>query len=143
MKKVVVDTNVLISAFVFGGIPQKALFRAFQDCEIFVTPSILQEYKWVPVDLFKRSRINPLEFQTLVSGIASFLVRAKMAFPKRRLFICRDSSDNKWLECCLESRVDFLMTGDNDLLEIAGRDLKDLSFLNILTPRSFLKKFAE
>lgn len=140
MKKVVVDTNVLISAFVFGGPPQKAVIRAFRECEVYVSSPILQEYKSVPVDLFQKAKIDSLEFQTLVSDIASFVVRAKMVFPKHELFICRDPADNKWLECCLESKVDFLLTGDKDLLEITLPDLNNLPFLEIVTPRAFLKR---
>jgi len=40
------------------------------------------------------------------------------------------------LECCLEAKAVFLLTGDKDLL-----DIKKLPFdLNILTPLEFLKR---
>lgn len=140
MKKVVVDTNVLISAFVFDGIPQKAILSVFRECEIFVTPSILQEYRWVPTDLFKRSKINAQQFQVLISGIASFVVRAKLIMPKTKIHLCRDSEDNKLLECCCDGKVNFLITGDKDLLVLPEEDLKEiLPAFKILSPAAFLK----
>jgi predicted nucleic acid-binding protein len=40
------------------------------------------------------------------------------------------------LECCLEAKADFLITGDKDLLE-----MENLPFnLQILTPRQYLEK---
>jgi predicted nucleic acid-binding protein len=50
--------------------------------------------------------------------------------------ICRDPKDDMLLECCVEAKADFLITGDADLLDIA-----DLPFnLRIVAPREFLKE---
>jgi predicted nucleic acid-binding protein len=48
---VVIDTGVLISAFVFGGIPEKAIRKAFTEADIYVSPSLLKEYRDVPLVL--------------------------------------------------------------------------------------------
>jgi predicted nucleic acid-binding protein len=40
------------------------------------------------------------------------------------------------LECCLAGGVDFLITGDKDLLDILELPFK----LNIVTPSDFMKK---
>ena len=44
-RRVVIDTGVLVSAFVFGGIPEMAVKKAFLEAEIFVSPSLLKEYR--------------------------------------------------------------------------------------------------
>ena len=44
----VVDTGVLVSAFAFGGIPEKALRKVFVEAEIYVSPPLLEEYREVP-----------------------------------------------------------------------------------------------
>jgi predicted nucleic acid-binding protein len=38
---------VLVSAFAFGGIPEKAIKMAFAETDIYVSPSILKEYREV------------------------------------------------------------------------------------------------
>jgi len=75
----------------------------------------------------------------LIAGIASFVLEAKVAYPKP-ILICRDAEDNMVLECCLAAKADFLITGDKDLLEIDSRALTEtgLGRLGILSPRDFL-----
>ncbi len=75
------------------------------------------------------------QLKALISGLASFVTRAILVNPQKELSFCRDPEDNMLLECCLESRANFLVTGDKDLL-----DLRDLPFdLRVLTPRQFLE----
>ncbi len=67
--------------------------------------------------------------------LLAFVINAKIVFPRKRLKLCRDEKDNMVLECCLEAKADFLITGDKDLL-----DLTDIPFaLKILTPKEYLK----
>jgi len=52
---------VLVSAFAFGGIPEKAIKKAFAETDIYVSPSILKEYREVPLvleDEIKKPRLN-------------------------------------------------------------------------------------
>jgi len=42
---------VLISAFVFGGIPEKAVKKAFAEADLYVSPALLKEYREVPLAL--------------------------------------------------------------------------------------------
>jgi hypothetical protein len=42
---------VLVSAFVFGGIPERAVKKAFKEADIFVSPVLLEEYRNVPLEL--------------------------------------------------------------------------------------------
>lgn len=79
--------------------------------------------------------------KALLSGIASFVVRAGVIIPETKLSLCRDEGDNMVLECCLAAKADFLISGDNDLLELEGDTLKTaIAKLRILSPRAFLKR---
>ena len=83
-----------------------------------------------------KGKIDDEQFKILIAGIAAFAATARVVLPQTALSICRDPEDNMVLECCLEARADFLITGDKDLLDI-GR----LPFnLRVLTPRAFLKE---
>lgn len=124
----------MISAFAFGGIPAKAVQKAFAEADIYVSSGLLNEYRNIPLELLSESKITHLQFEALITGIAAFVSVAKMVFPRRRLTICRDPKDNMVIECCLEAKAGWLLTGDKDLL-----DLENLPFaLKILSARAYL-----
>ncbi len=139
MSKVVVDANVFVSA-IFGGVPLKAVTRAFYRDTVIVSPSLERELLGLAEKL--QRKLNPeqiLEFKTLVRKL---LVHATMVKPRRELKICRDGKDNAYLELCLASKVDFLITGDRDLLTIPEEKLlaSGLENLKILTPAGFCSR---
>ncbi|MBI5874319.1 MAG: putative toxin-antitoxin system toxin component, PIN family [Deltaproteobacteria bacterium] len=130
------DTGVLISAFAFDGIPEKAVRKAFADTDIYVSPAILMEYRHVPLVLEADEKLTSFQLKAMISGIAAFVSVATMVYPLRQIRICRDVKDNMLLECCLEARANILITGDKDLLSI-----NKLPFdLKILTPKEFLEE---
>jgi len=80
--------------------------------------------------------MTPFQLKTLISGLASFVARTIVVYPRKKIFLCRDPEDNMLIECCLESKANFLITGDKDLL-----DMKPLTFqLKILSPRKFIEQ---
>jgi len=117
---VVIDTGVLVSAFVFGGVPAKAVKKAFAEADIFVSPELLQEYRDVPGELYEKEKIDDQQFQALIAGIATIVSDAAVAIPRKKLLLCRDPEDNMVLECCLATHADILITGDKDLLDIGA-----------------------
>ena len=127
---------MLVSAFAFGGVPEKAVRKAFKEADIYVSPSLLEEYRDIPLELEAEEKINHLQLKTLISGIAAFVANSRIVFPSAKLSICRDAEDNILLECCLAVKAKILITGDKDLLGI-----EDLPFdLEILTPQKFLEE---
>ena len=88
------------------------------EAEIFVSPSLLKEYRDVPLALNAVGKIDHVQLKVLVSGIASFVSKADVVSPQTNVAICRDMGDNMLLECCLAARADFLISGDKDLLTI-------------------------
>jgi uncharacterized protein len=133
--KIVIDTSVLIYAVVFGGIPQKAVTKALKETLIVISPPLLNEYRYVPLELFRKNKINNEQFKSLISGTAAFVSKAVVITPEKKLFVCRDPKYNMVLECCLEAGADILITGDKDLLEIENLSFK----LRISTPSAYLK----
>ena len=131
----IIDTGVLVSAFVFGGVPEKAIKKAFTEADIYVSPTILKEYREVPIILEGQDKLTQAQLKALISGFAAFVRRTIVVYPRKRISICRDPADNMLLECCFESRANILISSDRDLL-----DIKVLPFhLKILTPRKFLE----
>ena len=69
--------------------------------------------------------------------LAALQARLVHPLPRDALPIhCRDPKDDPVLACALGGHADYIVTGDADLLELAGHP--DLGALRILTPRVFL-----
>ncbi|MBI5676550.1 MAG: putative toxin-antitoxin system toxin component, PIN family [Nitrospirae bacterium] len=132
--KIVIDTGVLVSAFAFDGVPERAVIKAFTEAEIYVSPALLQEYRDVPLELETKGKITHLQLEALIAGIAAFVANAKVVYPLKRLALCRDAKDNMLLECCFEAKARFLITGDRDLLEVINLPFN----LRIITPKEYL-----
>ncbi|MCZ7624533.1 MAG: putative toxin-antitoxin system toxin component, PIN family [Candidatus Methylomirabilota bacterium] len=129
------DTGVLVSAFAFKGTPAKAITKAFREADICVSPALLQEYRQTPIKLEAQKKITHKQMQALIAGIAAVVSRAKIVYPAEGLSLSRDPKDNVVLECCHAAKAGILITGDNDLLDIA-----DLSFdLRIVRPQTFIQ----
>jgi putative PIN family toxin of toxin-antitoxin system len=125
---------VLVSAFVFGGIPEKAIKKAFAGADIYVSPALLREYREVPLVLENEDKLTQQQLKALISGFAAFVSRTVVVYPRKTISIRRDPSDNMLLECCFESKADILISSDKDLVDIGVLPFH----LKILTPRKFL-----
>lgn len=115
--------------------------KAFTGAELWVSPQLLKEYRDTPLQLEAEGKITIVQMKSLLSGIAAFVSNAKVVIPGKRLSLCRDEKDNMILECCFAARVDYLITGDKDLLEMDKTELKvKIPKLVVLSPRTFLSK---
>ncbi len=132
---------MLVSAFVFGGVPYRAISALLADADIWVSPELLSEYRQVPTELEASEKISREQMKVLVAGIAAFVSDAKVCNPKKRLIISRDPEDNMVIECCLAADSDLLITGDRDLLDIPRSDIRaaGLRKLRILRPSDYFR----
>lgn len=127
---------MLVSAFAFGGIPKKAVKKAFAKGDVFVSADLLNEYRNVPLELEATGKITHFQLKTLIAGIAAFAASSNLVIPHKRLNLCRDEKGNMVFECCLEAKAEILITGDKDLIEI-----EDLPFhLEIMRPKQFVER---
>lgn len=132
-KRVVIDSNVYISAFVFGGIPREIL-EAAEAGQYSLTTSepIRTEVEEVLREKFKWPREKIQRAAQPLWDIAEF-VR-----PERKLkIIKRDPSDNKILECAVASYAHFIVSGDDDLVSL--NHYKNIEILNPKNFRDYLK----
>ena len=127
--KVILDTNVLLSAFLTDGLCSRILKRARLKhfSFIFCTP-VMNETKRLLKDKFL---LNDLEIEFFLSILSEAAV--EMYTPVGVLSgVCRDPDDDVILLCAAEIQADFLVTGDKDLLE-----LKVYQNFQILSPSNF------
>ena len=128
LPRVVLDTNVVISAF-WGGIPGKTLQAWFEERYIFlISPPILSEYQAVLKRLLPDSAETPRFLH------AVYLKAVAVQPPNRLNVIQQDPADNRLLECAQAGKADYIVSGDQHLLR-----LKSFDRVRILTPRAFLE----
>jgi uncharacterized protein len=126
----VLDSNVLISAIVFGGKPRQVIRQALKGKYIpVVSPSILAEVEAVLNG--PKFGFSPEQTEAVVSEIPSL---ARVVTPRRRVrAVPADPDDDRVLEYALEAGADFVVTGDSHLLE-----LTEYHGVKILTSAAFL-----
>ena len=131
--KVVLDTNVLLSAILFGGIPGRILdaWRAGQ-VELVMSPDIVDEYVRVGERL--NGRYPDVEIQPVVA----LVVQNATIVPSAPLpgAVCDDPDDDKFLACASAGGVQAVVSGDKDLLS-----LSEFRNIPILTPRQFVESY--
>jgi len=133
MLSAVVDTNVLISGLL-GGRATRPIVDAFRDqrFQLVTSPWLIEEFLRVASRPMLQPYVSPRERQ----AIAWYLqTQARLVTPRRRIRACRDPKDNVFLEAAVAGRVDALVTGDYDLLE-----LHPFRKIAIVTPAQFLKR---
>jgi len=107
--KAVLDTNVLVSGIFFGGVPGKILDAwTGERFELFVTPSIFDEYRNT-LEAIGRKERTPL-ISSWITALAGHTHR--VLDQKRYPRICRDPHDDMFLYCAASVNADYLVTGD-------------------------------
>jgi putative PIN family toxin of toxin-antitoxin system len=130
MLKVVLDTNIYISAFNFGGIPLEILTLGIRkEVAIFVSPLILEEIEGVLRNKFK------WQLKRIQEAITAIQQYAQLVHPKERInLIKEDEPDNRVLECASEAEAYLIVSGDSHL-----QRLKKFRNISILSPREFFE----
>ena len=72
----------------FGGIPEKAVKKAFVDADIYVSPALLQEYRDVPLALEAEGKLTHNQLKALISGLATFVTKTIVVHPREKISVC-------------------------------------------------------
>jgi uncharacterized protein len=127
---VVIDTNVLLSGIAYpNSIPGK-IIAAWRNggVEVVLSHYILDELQRVLPKLNHRLGWSQQEIQDFIDSLA-FLANLVEPLPKDEINL-RDQADQPVLGTLLASKVNYLVTGDKDLLALANQ-------YPIVTPAEF------
>ena len=133
MIRIIVDTNVFVSALFWKGAPYHIL-EAWQENKIKLVFSeeILEEYIRVGTILGKKYK-----GLDLFSMIDLLTIYGELCFPVTlEAAVSRDPDDDKFLACALGASCNFIVSGDKDLLDISG-----YADVDVLKPADFVKKY--
>jgi putative PIN family toxin of toxin-antitoxin system len=130
--RVVIDTNIIVSALIFGGKVSR-LRLAWQNDLFIPLVSKATTTELIRVLAYPKFKLTPTEQEDLISDYILFC--EAVAMPDRLPVIpeCRDPFDVPFLLLAVVSEADYLVTGDHDLLS-----LKDNFSCPIITADDFL-----
>lgn len=125
--RVVFDTNVLISALVYGGLPGELLTRVFRGEVSLVTSTVLlNELEEILVARFAH---DPSLARTVRAEIELLAEVVETSDLER---VARDRDDDAVLAAAMAGGASMIVTGDRDLLVLGEYD-----GIRIVTPRDF------
>jgi putative PIN family toxin of toxin-antitoxin system len=129
MKRVVLDTNIVISSALGG-----ALVLVLEKWDegkftVVVTTDVVSEY----FEVLNRPKFRLT--QETIDKITRYIYQfSEFVVPEEQIrFIENDPKDDKFLEAAIAGKVDFIVSGDNHLLV-----LKEFRSIPIITGREFL-----
>ncbi len=130
---IVIDTNIFISAALSpNGTAYQAFSKAIQNFTVVQNDETYQE---IAERIYKSKFDQYISEQRRESFLSIIKNKSQFIEKKSQITVCRDPDDNKFLELAFDSKAEFLMTGDKDLLSLKSQgEYQKL----IISPREFL-----
>lgn len=134
-EKIVVDTNVLLSAALNkNGAARQAFSTALKNYTLLQSDETLAEF----VEVVDREK-----FDRYISNDTRYLLKEDVSRDSELVEIthrvgegvCRDQKDNKFLELAVSGGAKYILSGDKDLLVIG-----EYQGIKILSPRGFIER---
>lgn len=140
MTRAVFDTNIFISGSFWRGPARQLLdFARHGDVEVVTSQSMLDELRSVLTRSGKSFEMSPQAATTVLNQWLSYVT---VVTPTRIIEACRDPKDNMVLATAVAGQVEYIVTGDPDLLvlgEFEGiRIVNAKQFLEVLDAPSSL-----
>ena len=136
MQKLILDTNIIVSALISNSIPTKILYELVlnQKVKTCLTEEIFTEY----IEVLNREKFTKYTNFKLKADIVLNKLREISSYyeTNRKIEILSDTSDNKFLELAAVSSADYLITGNTLDFQIT-----EFEYTRILTPREYWNLF--
>lgn len=136
--RLVIDTNVLVSAFLWQGTPGRLIELAGEKEVLFFTSRSLLEELHETLNKKKLVRsvvatgLSADQMLTNYRRLATLVTARQLAKP-----VSRDADDDAVLACAIAAHADFIISGDDDLLV-----LKNFAGIPIIRPAQAVEVFA-
>jgi putative PIN family toxin of toxin-antitoxin system len=128
-KRVVFDTNILISGYLWGGIPRKALEKTrTKEWILVISTESIKEF--IRVLSYSKFVLNASEIQPIIKDLEE---NAEFVEVKSLVDIIKeDPSDNIFLSLALDGGASYIVSGDSHLL-----NFKRYKDIEIITAKQF------
>ena len=132
---VVLDTNILISALLAPRGSPSAVIRLWEAdrFDVATSPALISEFRRVLTyeNVNRYLKLTAEELDNFLNHFESIVINVDLQ--KNLDVIEDDPDDNRVLECAMDAKASYIITGDNHLLQ-----LKEYQGIIILSPAAFL-----
>jgi len=118
--RVVLDTNVVLSAMLFGGGPPARVRRAWQAGRFVPLASTATAAELVRVLAYPKFNLTAGEQHELLADYMPWVRVIRIPNPPPAAPVCRDAFDLPFIHLAISGRAHALVSGDRDLLALAG-----------------------
>lgn len=119
-RRAVLDTNVVLSALLFGGARAAQVRAAWMDGRFIPLASAATAQELVRVLAYPKFKLTASEQQDLLADYIPWIQVVRIPDPPPATPPCRDPFDLPFLHLAIAGRADVLVSGDKDLLVLAG-----------------------
>ena len=114
--KVVLDTNVLISALIKAGKPRELFFRLAEEKMLILSRQILEEFLEVAEDPRVKKYVKEQETAAFLNSLrdATKIVEVKSKFRA----VKEDPDDDVFVNTAYDGKADYIVSGDKHLLSL-------------------------
>lgn len=119
--RVVLDTNVVLSALVFGGGSSARARRAWQAGVFTPLASTATAQELVRVLAYPKFRLSAADQRELLADYLPYTTTVRIPSSPPKVPDCRDPFDIMFLHLAVAGKADMLVTGDRDLLALVGK----------------------
>lgn len=118
--RVVIDTNVVLSALVFGGSRFDSLRFAWQGGRCVPLACGATAAELIRVLAYPKFKLSVADQHELLADYLPYCATVNLPEKMPASIQCRDEFDLPFLHLALVGKADFLISGDADLLSLAG-----------------------
>ena len=119
--RVVIDTNLVLSALVFAQGRLTPLRHAWQDARCQPLVSKVTAAELLRALAYPKFKLSEAEQQELLADYLPYCATVRMPAKLPATPHCRDPFDVPFLQLASVGKADYLVTGDQDLLSLKGQ----------------------
>lgn len=119
--RIVIDTNLVLSALVFSQGRLSPLRQAWQGKQCQPLVSTVTATELIRVLAYPKFKLSAADQQELLADYLPYCTTVRMPSKLPITPICRDKFDLPFLQLAVTGNADFLVSGDQDLLSLAGK----------------------
>lgn len=133
--RAVLDTNVVMSAIFFGGVPFEVLSAWHNgEFELVVSDAVMAEYREIAMRMKAKSpSIEPERWMCYIEDHATVVSAVPLATQ-----VCEDADDDVFLACAVAANAKIVCSGDKHLLACNG-----WNGIEVLTPRLLCNRLQD
>ncbi len=120
ISRVVIDTNIVLSALVFSGGRIGTFRQRWQSNQFTPIVSKATITELIRVLAYPKFKLTPIEREDLLADYLPFCETVQTPIELPEIPVCRDPDDQPFLDLAMFGQADYLVTGDHDLLILAG-----------------------